>query len=530
MKIKKIAIKKLLVIAFCGLLVLVVWDAIWLADIKSNADKLVGQITSSKTIITQKKWDQANSNIETLDSLLEDVLKANQRLIFFANVNTVKKQIDKIKLVKAILDENKDLLSRVINNISDNEDYEKWENDKRIELWTDITKISENLKKYSLNLRKTDIIDFDITPTLELIALSPDLIGANSKTNILILFQNETEIRPTGGFWGAIGELELTNGLASTSNSFSISEINKNVDDISIVPDDIKNIIHSSTKLPVEIQFINSISDFSKVIETFQPVIEEHRQKKYDLAIAVDLYSMSKLLEQIGEIDIQNIGKINSQNIIDELVYNPYQKNVSNQYREDRKDAIGTVGTLLVNKIFSGDPVKTVSWFSKMTDERHLLLTSQKPKIKIATDRLNLSNEFNPSGNNYILYEETNFGGKQSLMLERKKNIEQIDKGRYRVSFSYKYLDSEKARGFELSQNKTLVRIRVPSDAILLKSTGYQDGANEVNVQGDRAFSNILIINPGEKKELVFEYELPESARSDDASFPEFSTQPGIEF
>ena len=202
----------------------------------------------------------------------------------------------------------------------------------------------------------------------------PGLIGFDGPKKYLILFQNNNEIRPTGGFIGSYAFLYLNEG--------KIEELS--IDDI-YNPDgqiDVRNIRVTPPKpigdLLIEdrmyIRNSNWDPDFPRSTSAINDLFFRLNGENIDGVIAVDLHMVSMLLEVTGPIYLATY----NEDISSENLYERTQHHASYNYEEgsDQKRQFLTVlGSKLLETLFSLEQGKTSHFFTTINDafqQRHL--------------------------------------------------------------------------------------------------------------------------------------------------------------
>jgi len=202
----------------------------------------------------------------------------------------------------------------------------------------------------------------------------PGLIGFDGPKKYLILFQNNNEIRPTGGFIGSYAFLYLNEG--------KIEELS--IDDI-YNPDgqiDLRNIRVTPPKpigdfLIEDRMYIRNANwdpDFPRSTSTINDLFFRLNGENIDGAIAVDLHLVSMLLDVTGPIYLATY----NEDISSENLYERTQHHASYNYEEgsDQKRQFLTVlGSKLLETLFSLEQSKTPHFFSTISDalqQRHL--------------------------------------------------------------------------------------------------------------------------------------------------------------
>ena len=146
--------------------------------------------------------------------------------------------------------------------------------------------------------------------------LLPDLswwLGEDQPRRFLIVFQNNMELRPTGGFIGSLATLEVSGGKI----------VQFKVEDVYTVDGQLKG--HVEPPLPIKdilgeggwyLRDSNWSPDFPTSADKISWFYKKETGKEIDGVIALNLTSAQKILSQIGEIYLPDFEeKINADNL-----------------------------------------------------------------------------------------------------------------------------------------------------------------------------------------------------------------------
>lgn len=154
---------------------------------------------------------------------------------------------------------------------------------------------------------------------LELVNFTSDLVGQEGKKTYLVLLQNNTELRPGGGFIGNYAVVEFENGKFQ----------NISVDDIYNIDGQLKEKIDPppqiTEKLGTKQLFLrdsNWSTDFLLNSATARDLYKKETGKDVNGVIALDLTYIQSLLDKIGPIKIPDYNEtITAQNLFERGEY-----------------------------------------------------------------------------------------------------------------------------------------------------------------------------------------------------------------
>ncbi len=169
---------------------------------------------------------------------------------------------------------------------------------------------SQKLKQNFKNQPLTQALNPELSKILSLGNVTPRLLGYDKEKNYLLLFQNNGELRPNGGFIGSIGKLTVSQGKI-----------------ISITLDDVYN-PDGKLKAHVEPNYIirryiqphlylrdsNFDLDFQNSAATAALIYNLETGQKVDGVIAINFDAVKKIIAQVGPIKLPDYNKTIDEN------------------------------------------------------------------------------------------------------------------------------------------------------------------------------------------------------------------------
>ncbi|MEK7581455.1 MAG: DUF4012 domain-containing protein [Patescibacteria group bacterium] len=403
--------------------------------------------------------------------------------------------------------------------------------------------------------------------TLELTNLTADLIGIDSKKTYLILLQNNSELRPGGGFIGNFGEIVLESGKLKSIN----------VEDIYTIDGQLKEKINPPAplveKLGVKQLYLrdsNWSTDFEINAKTARDFYKKETGKTVDGVIAIDLDYMQKLLEKIGPIKLDDYNEeITAGNLFDKGEY--YAEVGFFPGSTQKRDFFTSLTNKLIGKVVASFSTPTqgndhLPWLALLTTtgealaQKHMLISFDNPSLSTYVKVKNWSNltppfTYNPQDNknatsDYLALSEANVGAnKVNRYLNRDVNYEMtVDRDAGLVAkLAITYKNNSPADTWPGGTYVNYLRVFTPLGSGL---ESYDDGQNvaskdklknqatsdeakvEVTTQGNlTAFATLVEVPVKEERTITFVYRIPKNIKLEQA--PAYSLyvqkQPGTE-
>ncbi|MEK7547401.1 MAG: DUF4012 domain-containing protein [Patescibacteria group bacterium] len=322
-----------------------------------------------------------------------------------------------------------------------------------------------------------------------------ELLGFNKGKNYLIIFQNNNELRPTGGFISAYGLLNLSNG--SYKFEFADSYKLESVENLSPAPKPFVELLKDDPNFKgwyfrdgnFNVDFPTSAKDLEKLYKEQSG----NTAINFDGVFAVN-FELLEDLTSIYNIEVQD-KKLDKQNLFSLLEHEVKNIDIHNvEMLTNRKNILKELVDKLINEISKS--ISKYDDFFEIIDtglnEKKILLFFKNPEIQKIAEEKNWSGSFNSRNyKNFIYPNIANIGGRKADRYVRKTH-------KYFVSFDENGLGKVKyiinlehlgTKNLNSDIYKAYLRVFVPTDE------GY--------------FEDYIKITPGEQKTLTFEYLLP---------------------
>lgn len=340
----------------------------------------------------------------------------------------------------------------------------------------------------------------------------PAVSGFPSPKNYLFLLENNSELRPTGGFIGTYGILKVAAGEITsfaTNDVYTLDHPARNT--LYIAPPDPLQRYNATTQW--FFRDSNWSPDFPtaalKALDFYR--LENGPEKKLDGVIAVTPVFISSLLKISGDITIDKI-TFTPDNLVDKL-----------QARAERKELIGEMSKVLMNRILALPQRRwqeLIGTVAKALEEKHLLLFSRDQELEEKIIAQNWGGAVRPlAGDGFLIIDANLAGLKTDSVMDRS------------VSYGLTVTDRDATANLKISyvnkgklsrlttRYRTFTRVYVPVGSALVSSSGAMQndklhggrpGTVEVSSELNRTvFGAFISIEPGETGELSFTYTLP---------------------
>lgn len=197
------------------------------------------------------------------------------------------------------------------------------------------------------------------------------MLGAESDKQYLLLFQNNHEIRPTGGFIGSIGLVHIDRGAVEAMDINSVYDPDGQLKEYIEPPQPLK-VVSNRWYLRDANWFVNFSASARKVIEFF----EKEGGPTVDGVIAMTPEVIRELLKVTGPILMPGYGmEVNYDNfwlVTQDQVSYSYDKQLN-----EPKKFLADLAPVLLNRLLSGNAnnsLEALAGIIKMIEEKQLLV------------------------------------------------------------------------------------------------------------------------------------------------------------
>lgn len=340
----------------------------------------------------------------------------------------------------------------------------------------------------------------------------PAIAGFPEAKTYLFLLQNNSELRPTGGFIGTYGILKISAGEITSFTTSDVYTLDKPVaDTLFIEPPAPLRRYNNATQW--FFRDANWSPDFptsaQQALEFYR--LENGPQRNLDGVMAVTPTLVSSLLTISGDVTVDGI-TFTPENLVDRL-----------QPLAERKELIGEMSKTLLNRLLALPQRRWQEMIVALTtalEEKQMLLYAADPSLQEQLLEQNWGGDVRPALVDNVFVVDANLASlKTDQVVERSINYElkaERDQATATVTITY---TNRGTFTRSTTRYRTYTRLYVPTGSTLLSSNGAMrndkirgGGAGTVDVdqEFDRTiFGAFISIEPGTTGALSFTYRLP---------------------
>lgn len=372
-----------------------------------------------------------------------------------------------------------------------------------------------------------DQIDSILSDSRPLLTVLPEIMGQDGEKKYLILFQNDKELRPTGGFITAYAVFRINKGtIVSEGSQDSYTLDNSLTKKVPAPAPVLKYLTGVST---LNLRDSNLSPDYLASMKQFEDLYQYTRDKKQiDGIISLDTEFVLSLMRVLGPIDAygtkfttDKVDSCQCAQIIYEL--ERYADQPVAYEKGSRKDILGVLMQQIMDKTFKAPKGQWPNLLATVVDslrQKHLLLYFHNADAQAAAEKINFAGRVNQYDGDYFYINETNFAGAKSNLYIQEKVTQTLKKNSgvvtKNVTIDYKYpkegdnCSLERKSGLCLAGlYRDWIRIYVPKGSKLTKSSGLEVALTASEDLDKTVFDGFLTVRPQGTAKVEFEYTIP---------------------
>ncbi|MBN1263316.1 MAG: DUF4012 domain-containing protein [Candidatus Pacebacteria bacterium] len=360
------------------------------------------------------------------------------------------------------------------------------------------------------------------------------LLGIPEKKTYFLLFQNDAELRPSGGFMTAYAFLSVHQGKFTPLESHDIYWLDNQFGNRLKAPEPILKYLPNVDSW--HLRDMNLSPDFAASMAVFW----ENYQKlpgaqKVDGIIALDTKVLVSILEVLGEIGVSGWGNFSAETdprcdcpqVFYEL--ERFADQPVSTWRKERKAIIGPLMHSILANIMNSPRKKWPEFlnvFFTSLKEKHLLFYFFDPDLQKAIEALNAGGRIKNFEGDYFHLNDCNFAGAKSNMYIQQTVLQDVEissDGSVAKKVTVTYKNPAPASNCNLEKGELCLngfyrnwfRIYVPLGSELLDFKGSEEEVLTYDDLGKTVFEGFFGKTPGTslkpegKLTLTFNYRLP---------------------
>lgn len=375
----------------------------------------------------------------------------------------------------------------------------------------------------------------------------PSIMGSPKPKKYVVLFLNDKELRPSGGFITAYAIFRMENGKPVVEKADDIYKLDDSRKKKTPAPPDILK--YHKGVFAFNLRDSNISPDYLESVKNFESLYADVPDKiAYDGIITVDTHVLVEAMKILGAFEVydrkfsaENDPRCNCPKVVYEL--EDYSSRPVAYVRSDRKDIIGVLLYKIMQTALGVSPGKYWGQLFQMSikelNEKHIMVYLTDPKAQASLEKLNWSGRIQDFEGDYLHINDANMAGaKSDLFIKRsvKINYETKDANITKtITIDYKNPAEASNCNLEAGQlclNGLLrdwIRVYTPKGSKLVDFKGSEMDPVVKEDLGKTVFEGFVTVKPLGASELVIEYTLPQGLAKNNTLPLLIQKQPGTD-
>ncbi len=353
-------------------------------------------------------------------------------------------------------------------------------------------------------------MDKNIEDVQKFLILFPRVMGNEGEKNYLVLFQNDKELRPTGGFLTAYALVTVDVGTITDLKSDDMYHLDNRIQGAVPAPPVLRNY------LKVEEWYArdaNLSPDFKESAEKFESFWRrDPTTAAIDGVVGIDTYLVRDLLEVLGPVELSGYEEpFSSENVVYQL---ELYANLLGKETYDRKDLLGELMDAMMEKAFSAPPDRWQPMLNvalSSLKQKHILLYLHDVEAQQLAEKYGFAGRVKEFDGDYLHVNDANLAGAKANMYLQQSVMQDISiakDGTVTKTVTVNLHNPEPADGWLNGTYYDWMRIYVPKGSKLLDADAWRQVSVDEDL-GKTVFETYTFCKPQGSSSVTVSYKLP---------------------
>ena len=344
------------------------------------------------------------------------------------------------------------------------------------------------------------------------------IISGTEEKNLLVLFQNDLELRPGGGFIGAFGVIKFKNGKIQDIAVEDTGNFDKKIPANIAPPAPLAEIIGTKAW---KMRDSNWSPDFKVNAEQAEYFYNAGGGKEnIDGVIAINTVVLNSLLSITGPVKIDGYpGEYRDENAILQLEYQ-VEKGYLEQgiAKGERKNIMAELADILAEKAQSFSFSEQLQMARKMEDhlkQKDIQLFFKDKALQDEIEKVDWGGRVKDFDGDYLMVSDANLLALKSdfCIRRRMEYAVDIENDIPQAELAITYEHTCRVKDWMTSDYRSWLRVYVPNGSFLTEAGGQKGDVSYSEELGKKVFGMLVIVPVGEAKTITLKYRLPENVK-----------------
>lgn len=355
----------------------------------------------------------------------------------------------------------------------------------------------------------------------EIQALSEIYSEINGEKTLLVLFQNDLELRPGGGFIGAFGVVKMKNGKIADTQVFDTGNFDKDAPNTEEPPAPLKEILGTQFWKMCDSNWSPDFKTNAERAEKFYHL--GGGAEKIDGVIAINTLVLDSILEITGPVKIDGYpGQYTDETAILQLEYQ-VEKGYLEQgiEKSERKNIMGELAGILAEKAHNfsfSEQFRLAKKLEAHLKRKDIQLFFKNEDLQKKIENINWGGRVKGYSGDYLMIVDANMLALKSDFCIKRKMDYKVDlsgdtpKAELKITYEH----TCRVKDWMTSNYRDWLRVYAPEGSFLTESSGQNGEVQYSEELGKKVFGAQVFVPVGETKTITLKYQPPKSVKSGD--------------
>lgn len=365
-----------------------------------------------------------------------------------------------------------------------------------------------------------------LTSARPMVRKLPALLGVGGEKKYLVLFQNDKELRPTGGFITAYAIFRIEKGKVHLNVSDDIYKLDDTVTKHVTPPEPISKYLNV---YGWRLRDANFSPDFYSSMRTFMDIYANSTRKEdIEGIIVVDTHFLVTLMEVLGPVDLygmkfttDNVAACNCPMVVYELLQ--AAGTPRGYWVDNRKDMIGMLLSKVMEKAMGSPRQIYGNLFQKALQaarEKHVLLYLQDEEAQKGVEALGFAGRIKTSEGDYLHVNDANLAGAKSNLYVVPTVVQNItvfdDRAEETLTLEYRYPHDADNCSLERKEGLCLagiyrdyLRVYLPKGVVISQVRGFESKSQTFEDLDHTVVDGFFTVVPQGLAKIQIKYKVP---------------------
>lgn len=386
--------------------------------------------------------------------------------------------------------------------------------------------VREQIAQAQSTVSQSIVIFQEFRPVIEQL---PTIAGSNEPKKYLMLFQNNNELRPTGGFLTAYSIISLEQGKVIPEKSDDIYELDRRFNERIPIPESLGKYL--TTERYWNLRDMNISPDFKESMDVFFEHYQEVRGEPDDIdgIIAMDTHVLTRLLEILGPVEVPGYGTFSAEidkrcdcpqvvYALSEIITKP-----TPYLRDDRKGILGPMMQAILLKTYGAPRQHFADLFELVWNSiqgKNIQMYFLDDQLQLAAENAGAAGRLKPSQGDFLAIVDANLGGAKSNLFTESEVLHLVDgpeNGFLTNTLEITYRNTRKADNCNLEAGQlclnapapTWNRLYLPLGSQLIETQGFSQEPTTYEELGLLVIDGFFTLDPLGMAKIRVNYQVP---------------------